>query len=158
MQKLIIIILSTILITGGCDFIEKINPFAGSDDTMEIYRQQQDSIRQVELLRRQQEEIRREQARVATADSIRRVQEETDRLKSEERFHLIVGAFRTPSYASDFHGTILSQGHDSRILMSDNNFHLVTIKSLNDYRSAVNEMRAVTNQGEHFDVWLYIEN
>jgi cell division protein FtsN len=158
MQKSIIIILATILITGGCDFIEKINPFTGSVDTMEVYRQRQDSIRQFELLRRQQEEVRREQSRVATADSIRRVQEESDKLKAGERYHLIVGAFKTPSYASDFHGTILSQGHDSRILMSDNNFHLVTIRSLNDYRAAINEMISVRNQGEHYDIWLYIED
>jgi hypothetical protein len=153
MQKLTIIFLATVLFSGGCDFIESINPFAESTDTLEIYRQRQDSIRSAELLRIQQQEARLEQAR---ADSVQRIQDEAQILKVAERYHLIVGAFRTPLYATDFQNVVRTQGHDSRILMSDNNFHLVTARSLNDYRTALNELAAIRNQGEHYDAWLYI--
>ena len=139
-------------LVSGCDFVKKVNPFARKADTMEIYQQRQDSIRRAELLSRQQEEARREQER---ADSIRRAQEEAARLKALERYHLIVGAFKNPAYANDFHQKMLAEGHDSRIIMSKNNFHLVTIKSLSDYRTAVRDWRAIRGEGEHL-VWLYI--
>lgn len=152
MRKSIIVILAFTFLLTGCDFVKKVNPFARKADTMEIYQQRQDSIRRAELLRRQQEEARREQER---ADSIRLAQEEAARLKAMERYHLIVGAFKNPAYANDFNQKMIAGGHDSRIIMSKNNFHLVTIKSLTDYRTAVREWRAIRNEGEHL-VWLYI--
>ncbi len=154
MQKLIIIFLGTIILMAGCDFIEKINPFTESIDTLAIYRQRQDSIRRAELLLRQQEAERRDLAR---ADTLRILPEEAAGQTVMERYHLIVGAFRTQSYARDYHERIINLGHESRILLSDNDFHLVTIKSLNDYRNAINELRAVRDQGEH-EVWLYISD
>ncbi len=155
MQKLIIIVLTLTLVTSGCDFVKRVNPFARKVDTMEIYQQRQDSIRRAELLRRQQEEARREQAR---ADSIRKAREaEEELLKSVGRYHLIVGAFKTPAYAEDFHQKMLAQGNDSRIIMSANNFHLVTIRSLDNYNTAVREWREIRSQGEHL-VWLYIKD
>ncbi len=155
MQKLIIIVLTLMLVIGGCDFVKRVNPFAKKVDTMEIYQQRQDSIRRAELLRRQQEEARREQAR---ADSLMKVREaEEELMKAAGRYHLIVGAFKTPAYAEDFHKKMLAQGHDSRIIMSANNFHLVTIKSLDNYRTAVREWRDIRGQGEHL-VWLYIKD
>ncbi len=157
MQKLIIILFAVTLLISGCDFVQKINPFASRVDTMEIYQQRQDSIRRAELLRREQEEARREQER---ADGIRREAEaraEAERLRAMQRYHLIVGAFRNPVYAEDFHQKILAQGHDSRIIMSENNLHLVTIKSLDNYREAVNQWRSIRNEGEHL-VWLYIKD
>ncbi len=157
MQKLIIILFASTLLISGCDFVQKINPFASRVDTMEIYQQRQDSIRRAELLRRELEEARREQER---ADSIRREAEaraEAERLRAMQRYHLIVGAFRNPVYAEDFHQKMLAQGHDSRIIMSENNFNLVTIKSLDNYREAVNQWRSIRSEGEHL-VWLYIKD
>ncbi len=155
MQKLIITILTLTLVISGCDFVKRVNPFAKKVDTMEIYQQRQDSIRRAELLRRQQEEARREQAR---ADSISKAREaEEELMKSVGRYHLIVGAFKTPAYAEDFHREMLARGNDSRIIMSANNFHLVTIKSLENYNTAVREWREIRSQGEHL-VWLYIKD
>jgi cell division protein FtsN len=158
MHKPTFIVLVIALLAGGCDFIDKINPFAQSVDTLEIYRQRQDSIRRAALLERQLEEARREKAAAERADSLRNATETSERLRMANRYHLIVGSFKTSSYASLFNERIRNQGHDSRILMSDNQFHLVTIKSLDDYRSAVNELRALWNTGEHGDAWLFIEN
>ncbi|MFO7923578.1 MAG: hypothetical protein R6U58_07785 [Bacteroidales bacterium] len=154
MHRLIFFVITITLLISGCDFVKKVNPFAKKVDTMELYQQRQDSIRRAELLRRQQEEARREQAR---ADSISKAREaEAERLRAL-RYHLIVGAFKTPAYADEFHKKMLAQGHDSRIIMSENNFHLVTIKSLDNYRVAVNEWKDIRNQGEHL-VWLYIKD
>jgi cell division protein FtsN len=156
MQKIVIIALVSILLAGGCDFIKKVNPFSKKEDTMAEYLQREDSIRRAELLRTQQMEARlREQA---LADSIRRAQEaEAAKAEAAGRYHLIVGAFKTPAFADEFHDRIRSGGYDSRIIMSDNDFHLVTIKSFNDYRTAVNEWIRIRGEGEHL-VWLYIKD
>jgi cell division protein FtsN len=155
MQRFSLILLIVSLSLGSCDFVKKINPFSKeADNSMEIYQRQQDSLQRAEALRVQQESARLEQAQ---ADSIRMVQQqkEAERLRME-RYHLVVGAFKTPDYARTFHNEILSQGHPSKILMSENDFHLVTIKSTDNYRSAVNDWIAIRNQGEHQEVWLYI--
>ena len=158
MHKPILIVLMIALLTGGCDFIDKINPFAQSVDTLEIYRQRQDSIRRAALLERQLEEARRERVAAERADSLLNATEASERLRNANRYHLIVGSFKTSSYASLFNERIRNQGHDSRILMSENRFHMVTIKSLGDRRSAVNELRALWNTGEYEGAWLFIEN
>lgn len=155
MQKLIIIVLAITLLISGCDFIKKVNPFAKQEDTMEEYQQRQDSIRRAELLKKQREEAILQQA---IADSMRRAQEaEAESMKPANRYHLIVGAFKTPSYARGFNEKISAQGHDSKIIQSDNNFNLVTIKSFDNYRTAVNEWREIRNEGEHL-VWLYTKD
>ena len=155
MQKLTVIALLITLLLSGCDFVRSINPFAKKEDPMEALQLREDSIRRAEMLLRQQEEARLAEAR---ADSLRRAQEaEALAAQTRNRYHLIVGAFKTPAYAEDFHQKILAQGHDSRIIMSENNFHLVTIRSHEDYRTAVNEWRGIRGEGEHL-VWLYIKD
>ncbi len=157
MQKLTIIFLATTLLMCGCDFVKNVNPFAKKEDTMQIYQHRLDSIRRAELLRKQQEEARHDQA---IADSMRRAEEsdaDAERMQVMNRYHLIVGAFKTPSYAQDFNEKILSQGHDSKIIESDNNFNLVTIESFDNYRSAVSEWKRIRDKGEHL-VWLYIKD
>lgn len=155
MQRFLFILLIVSLSLGSCDFVKKINPFSKeADNSMEVYQRQQDSLKRVEALKVQQDMARREQAQ---ADSIRLMQQQQEAERERmERYHLIVGAFKTPDYARSFHNAITSQGHQSKILMSANDFHLVTISSTDNYRSAVNEWIAIRNQGEHQEVWLYI--
>ncbi len=154
MRNLTIIFLTISFFITGCDFFEKVNPFTTKADTLEYHQHQADSIRRAEILRSQQEAARRERER---ADSISKLQKAEAELKALNRYHLIVGAFKTPSYAKRFNEKMLAQGHDSRIIMSHNDFHLVTIKSLDDYNTAVNQWREIRQQGEHL-VWLYIKD
>jgi outer membrane murein-binding lipoprotein Lpp len=153
MQRFTLIILIVLLLTG-CDFVRKINPFSKKADyQLELYQRQQDSIRLAEEYRLQQEEARRAQER---AESIRQAELEAMMAAKVKPYHLVVGAFKTPAYAKSFHEKILAAGHESDIIMAENDFHLVTIKSTDDYRSAVNEWKAI-RKGEYFDVWLYVQ-
>ncbi len=155
MQKLITVILGIALLAAGCDFVKKVNPFASKVDTMEIYMQQQDSIRRAELLRMQQEEARRAQAE-AEAAQLEEEKAKEEAAKPSGRYHLIVGAFKTPLYAKEFHAKMKAEGHDSQIIEGYYDFHLVTIKTHDEYRPAVNDWIKIRNQGEHL-VWLYID-
>ncbi len=155
MQKFTIILISAVFFTSGCDFIERVNPFAESPDTMELHQQRLDSIRRARQLREQQEQARLEQARDETLQEA--PDQEDVEVETSERYHLIVGAFKTQSYAEDYHQKMLDNGHDSRIIMSDNNFHLVTIESFDNYRTAVNKWREARESGEH-STWIYTIN
>jgi cell division protein FtsN len=152
MQRFTVILLVVFLLTG-CDFVRKINPFSKKADQLELYQKQQDSIRLAEEYRLQQEETRLAQAR---ADSIRQAELDAIMAAKVKPYHLVVGAFKTPAYAKSFHEKILSEGHQSEIIIAENDFHLVTIRSTDDYRAAVNEWNAI-RRGEYFDVWLYVQ-
>jgi cell division protein FtsN len=156
MQRFSIFLLIVSLSLSSCEFVNKINPFSKEpDNSMEVYQRQQDSLKRAEVLKVQRDLERQEQART---DSIRLAQQQEAERTRMERYHLVVGAFKSPDYARSFHNSILSSGHPSKILMSANAFHLVTIKSTDNYRSAVDDWMAIRNQGEHQEVWLYIAN
>lgn len=154
MKRYLVIIFAGLLLTStGCDKIRNLNPFRKKVDHELIERQRQDSIRQAqeaEELRIQQEE---EQARLEEA---RRIEEEA-RLKALNKYHLIVGSFKVPSNATRYHEKIRSKGYDSQIILAKNGFHLVTMHSYDNFRSAVNELRNMTRAGE-YEVWLYVQN
>jgi cell division protein FtsN len=145
-------------LAAGCDFVSKINPFTGKADTIEIYRQRQDSIRRAVLLERQQEEFRRERAAAERADSIQKVAEVTDLQRKANRYHLVIASFKSPSYASMLNEQIRSQGYDSRIMVSENQFHRVTIKSFDNFQVAIREMNAMRSTGQYGDAWVHIAN
>jgi cell division protein FtsN len=145
-------------LAAGCDFVSKINPFAEKVDTLEIYRQRQDSIRRAVLLERQQEEFRRERAAAERADSVRKVTEVAELQRTAHRYHLVVASFKTPSYASVLSEQIRSQGYDSRIMISKNQFHRVTLKSFDNFQTAIREMNALRSSGEYGDAWVHIGN
>lgn len=153
MQKFTVFLFAAVFFTSGCDFIERVNPFAESTDTMELHRQRLDSIRRVRQLREQQEQARLEQAREETLQEV----PENAEVETSERYHLIVGAFKTPAYAEDYHKKMRDNGHDSRIIMSDNNYHLVTLESFDNYRAAVDKWREARESGEH-EIWIYTIN
>lgn len=140
-----------ILSATSCDRVKNFNPFRKKVDHTLIEQQRQDSIRQA-----QEQEARRmqEAEELARLESLRQM-EEIEKQKPVRNYHLIVGSFRNPDYASRFHQKIQSQGNDSQILMAKNGFHLVTMSSYDNFREAVKELRSMTNAGQ--EVWLYID-
>jgi cell division protein FtsN len=72
------------------------------------------------------------------------------------RYHIIVGAFKTPSYATDYAAVIKSRGYDGKILAGPYNFNLVTSSSHESLRSALNQLDKVRADVIE-DAWIYIE-
>jgi cell division protein FtsN len=143
-------ILGLIIATTGCD---NINPFKKKVDHALLEQQRQDSIR----LAQEAEELRIQQAEEqARLEENRRI-EEAERLKALNKYHLVVGSFKVPGNATRYHEKILAKGFDSQIVMAKNGFHLVTMKSYDNFRTAANELRSVTRAGE-YEVWLYVQN
>ena len=75
---------------------------------------------------------------------------------STSKVHIIVGAFKNSSYATDYSAVIKGKGHDGRILAGPYNFNLVTSGSYESVRSALNALgniRATIIE----TAWIYIE-
>jgi len=72
------------------------------------------------------------------------------------RYHIIVGAFKTSSYADDYSALMKNRGYDGNILAGPYQFNLVTSGSYESLRSALNQLGEVrTNVIE--EAWIYIE-
>ncbi|HER10161.1 MAG TPA: hypothetical protein ENO20_14750 [Bacteroides sp.] len=72
------------------------------------------------------------------------------------RYHIIVGAFKTASYATDYSTVMKSKGYEGKILKGPYNFDLVTSKSYESLRSALNDLNDV-RAAVIETAWIYIE-
>jgi len=75
---------------------------------------------------------------------------------SKGRYHIIVGAFKTASYADDYSAAIRDQGYDGKILAGPYNFNLVTSGSYESLRAALNDLDGIRGNVIE-DAWIYIE-
>ena len=72
------------------------------------------------------------------------------------RYHIIVGAFKIPSNATDYSAEIKSQGYDGNILAGPYNFDLVTSGSYESLQTALNDLSSVRTDVIE-TAWIYIE-
>lgn len=75
---------------------------------------------------------------------------------SKGSFHIIVGAFKTASYANDYSAAIKDQGYDGNILAGPYHFNLVTSGSYESLRAALNDLNDIRSTVIE-DAWIYIE-
>jgi hypothetical protein len=75
---------------------------------------------------------------------------------AQGRYHIIVGAFKTPSYATDYSAEIKSRGYDGNILDGPYNFDLVTSGSYESLQAALNDLSGVRTDVIE-TAWIYIE-
>ncbi|MEZ5072726.1 MAG: hypothetical protein R2751_17635 [Bacteroidales bacterium] len=75
---------------------------------------------------------------------------------AKDNVHIIVGAFKTASYADAYSALVKSRGMDGNILAGPYSFSLVTAHSYESIQSALNSLGEVReNQVEN--AWLYME-
>jgi cell division protein FtsN len=71
-------------------------------------------------------------------------------------FHIIVGAFKTSSYADEYSTAIQNQGYDGKILAGPYNFNLVTSGSYESLQAALNDLGSARSEVIE-TAWIYIE-
>ena len=71
-------------------------------------------------------------------------------------FHIIVGAFKTASYASDYATEIKNSGYDGNILAGPYSFNLVTSSSFESLQSALSALGNIRSEVIE-NAWIYIE-
>ena len=75
---------------------------------------------------------------------------------SQGGYHIIVGAFKVPSNATDYSAQMKSKGYDGKIIAGPYNFDLVTSSSFESLRPALNELDIIRTDVIE-TAWIYIE-
>jgi len=152
MRKLLIFTLLLATTFASCDF------FGGSKkdkaaDTLAVWQAKQDSIKKAEMERDKKLEEARRAKEKAIQDSLNRIRE----MEARNRFHVIIGSFKVPSNADDFHAQVSQWGFQNpKIIESPNNFRMVSVAAYDTYSKAANEiLRIQRNQEQPMEMWVY---
>jgi hypothetical protein len=74
----------------------------------------------------------------------------------KSRVHIIVGAFKTSSYADEYSVKIKGMGYDGKILAGPYQFNLVTARSHESIQAALNDLSRIRAEIVE-TAWIYLE-
>ncbi len=75
---------------------------------------------------------------------------------AKSKVHIIIGAFKTASYAEEYSTAMKSQGYDGKIIAGPYSFSLVTASSHESVRAALNALGPVRESVTE-TAWIYLE-
>mgnify|MGYP001404367795 CR=1 FL=1 len=155
MKRLITVLMAVmLLLTPSCKFMESINPFGRKAREAEALQKQQEAFRVADSIKVAAEKVAQEKEN--QAELARQAAEEEARLAAESvsKYHIIVGSFLTPDYASSWLSHCRDMGYDARIIeWNDGRWKLVSAGSYETLRAAYNELPAVLNS---FDMQAWV--
>ncbi|MDX2414805.1 MAG: hypothetical protein QNK33_06415 [Bacteroidales bacterium] len=157
MRNLIVSALIILFVFPSCKFIRKKGWFGtGKADALIVLQARQDSIRKVDSIKAELDIIKAiEQLRI---DSLMAAEEALIAIENSFRFHIIVGSFLTPEYATDHLEYYKSMGYDAKIVDGpEARFNLVSAEAHNSVSKAYNRLVAFQDTVE-FEAWLYTRN
>lgn len=151
MKKIVtVLMLATLLLTPSCDFVRSHNPFTKKQREAEALRKQQeefriaDSLKLVEEQAAKERELQAEQARIAEQEAL-----------EQSKYHIIVGSFLTPDYATAYLDHITQMGYTPRMVeMEGGRWKLISVSSyatLNEARNALKQYQSDVQ----VDAWIF---
>ncbi|PLX16554.1 MAG: hypothetical protein C0597_07870 [Marinilabiliales bacterium] len=96
--------------------------------------------------------IKKQKEEQAKKDSIKKAEEARRKLY---KFHVIVGSFKTPQYATAYNDLIAKKGYQTELLTNSYNFQMVSIGAFKSWREAVVELNKAREAIEPTS-WIYI--
>lgn len=148
MRNILIILSLIIAVNSGCNLIGK----KKREEQARIEAQhKKDSIAKAKKkaaalkLKKQKEEQARK-------DSIKKAEEARRKLY---KFHVIVGSFKTPKYATAYNDLMGKKGYQTEIITNRYNFQMVSIGAYKSWRDAVVELKKAEEAIEP-TAWIYI--
>ncbi len=155
MKRLPLLLLAAVLLlTPSCDFMKSINPFGKKTREAEALRQQQEAFRIADSIRvakeKEDEAERAMQAELAPAAG--------EKVSVMTGYHVIVGSFLTPAYASAWLEHIRSFGYDAQLIdMNGGEWQLVSAQSFPDLHAAWNSLTGIQDK-INGEAWVYRKN
>jgi cell division protein FtsN len=148
MRNLVIVLSLLIVFSSGCEMFGKkkraeqaaIELQAKKDSTAKA----QKAAKAVKL--------KKQKAAKAKQEAIRKAEEERKKLY---KFHIIVGSFKTPNYASAYNEFIAAKGYQTEMYTNRYNFKMVSIGAFKSWREAVVELKK-TREAIEPTSWIYI--
>lgn len=148
MRKIFIVLSLLVIFSSGCDMFGK----KKREEQARIEAQRkQDSIATAKK-KAKALELKKQKEEQARKDSIRKAEEARRKLY---KFHVIVGSFKTPKYATAYNDFIGKKGYQTELLTNSYNFQMVSIGAYKSWRDAVSELKKAREAIEPTS-WIYI--
>lgn len=148
MRNILIVLSLLVVLSSGCNMFGKKK--RAEQAKIEAQRKQ-DSIALAQK-KAKALAIKKQKEEQARKDSIKKAEEERRRLY---KFHIIVGSFKTPKYATAYNDFIGKKGYQTEILKNKYNFQMVSIGAFKSWREAVVELNKAREAIEPTS-WIYI--
>ncbi len=78
--------------------------------------------------------------------------------KAVHKYFLVVASFKNQANAEKMKSKLISEGYDSKIILSKNHFYRVSYKGFVNKKEAFNELKRARSTEERKDVWLHIKH
>jgi len=148
MRNLVIVLSLLVVFSSGCEMFGKkkraeqaaIELKAKEDSTTKANKAAEDA------------KLKKQQEAKAKQEAIRKAEEER---KNLYKFHIIVGSFKTPKYASAYNELIANKGYQTEMMTNNYNFQMISIGAFKSWREAVVELKK-TREAIEPTSWIYI--
>jgi cell division protein FtsN len=148
MRNLVIVLSLLVVLSSGCEMFGKkkraeqaaIELQAKKDSTAKANKDAKDA------------KLKKQKEAKAKQEANRKAEEERKKLY---KFHIIVGSFKTPKYASAYNELIATKGYQTEMMSNNYNFQMVSIGGFKSWREAVVELKK-TREAIEPSSWIYI--
>ncbi len=148
MRKIVIALSLLVIFSSGCNIIGK----KKREEQQRIEAQRKkDSLATVQK-KAEEEKLKKQKEEQAKKEAARRAEEERRKLY---KFHVIVGSFKTPQYATAYNELMGKKGYQTEIITNNYNFRMVSIGAYKSWREAVTELGKARDAVEPTS-WIYI--
>jgi hypothetical protein len=148
MRNLVIVLSLLVVLSSGCEMFGKKK--RAEQAAIEL-KAKNDSIAKAQKAAKALKLKKQKEAK-AKQDAIRKAEEERKKLY---KFHIIVGSFKTPQYATAYNDFIGKKGYQTEMYTNRYNFQMVSIGAYKSWREAVIELKKAREAIEPSS-WIYI--
>ena len=148
MRNLVIVLSLLVILSSGCEMFGKKK--RAEQAAIEL-KAKNDSIAQAKK-KAKALKLKKQKEAKAKQDAIRKAEEERKKLY---KFHIIVGSFKTPQYATAYNDFIGKKGYQTEMYTNRYNFQMVSIGAYKSWREAIVELKKAREAIEPTS-WIYI--
>lgn len=152
MKKLLLYIVITILF-AGCKYFEEKRLFSKKVDTLINYAEELDKAEEPDSVPAQTD---LEQVVTETEMHVDMEEDEfaTKFPSSDNRYYIITGCFMIPDFAERYAEKMQNKGYTAEIIVRDDGFNMVSVRSFNDLSASRSELRTVRDDVTA-NAWIY---
>jgi len=148
MKKIVFALSLLVIFSSGCNLIGK----KKREEQARIEAQQKKDSIAAAKKKAAALKLKKQKEEQAKKEAARKAEEERRKLY---KFHVIVGSFKTPQYATAYNELMGKKGYQTEILTNSYNFQMVSIGAYKSWRDAVVELRKAREAIEP-NSWIYI--
>ncbi len=152
MKKILLYIVITILITG-CKYFEEKRLFSKKVDTLINYAEELDKPLEpglADTMTALEQVVTEKDLTVNTEEDMF----QTNFPGSGNRYYIITGCFMIPDFAESYAAKMQSRGYKPEIIIRNDGYHMVSVRSFNDLRASRSELQTVRAEIVN-NAWIY---